>query len=61
MIERILRLSEVKDRTGLSRSSIYKLMSEDIFPASVKISLRAVGWYESNINEFIESRKQGDK
>lgn len=59
MSEKILRLPEVKERTGLSRSSIYKLMSENLFPHSVKIALRAVGWYESHIDQFVESRKSG--
>ncbi|QCB45487.1 AlpA family phage regulatory protein [Hydrogenophaga sp. PAMC20947] len=30
--------------TGLGRSSIYRLVTEDRFPSPVKLSSRAVGW-----------------
>lgn len=46
---RILRLKQVQDRTGLCRSSIYQLQAEKRFAQSVKISARAVGWYESEV------------
>ena len=49
----ILRLPQVKSRTGLSRSSIYLRMANNEFPASLSLGGRAVGWLESDIDEWI--------
>jgi len=51
----ILRLDEVKRRTGLGRSSIYERMSRNTFPASVSLGVRAVGWHESDVTAWIAS------
>ena len=53
---KLLRLPVVKDRTGLSKPSIYRLMKEGRFPKSIKISERAIGWLETDIEAFIQSR-----
>jgi len=50
----ILRLPTVKDRTGLSRSTIYLRISEGTFPKPISLGSRAVGWIESEINEWLE-------
>jgi prophage regulatory protein len=52
----ILRLPAVKARTGLSRSTIYLHASTGSFPRPVSLGARAVGWIESDIEEWI-SRK----
>jgi len=52
----ILRKPKVKERTGLSNSQIYKLISENKFPRQIKLSARASGWIESEIEEWIKSR-----
>jgi prophage regulatory protein len=52
----ILRLPVVKARTGLSRSTIYLQVSDGSFPRPVSLGARAVGWVESDIEEWI-SRK----
>ena len=52
----ILRLPQVKARTGVSRSGLYAGIKEGNFPAPVAIGPRAVGWLESDITEWIESR-----
>lgn len=56
MAEKILRLSKVKETVGLGRTSIYRLMQAGQFPRPVQIGLRAVGWRESDIQAWIESR-----
>ncbi|MBD3679745.1 MAG: AlpA family transcriptional regulator [Rhodobacteraceae bacterium] len=56
MNDRILRRPEVEARTGLSRSTIYLLMSRGDFPKPVRLSSRAVGWPESAIAAWLESR-----
>ena len=52
---KILRLPDVQRRTGLSRSLIYLRMSEGAFPQKINLGLRAVGWVESEIDEWIEA------
>lgn len=41
---RILRIQDVVKRTGLSRSGIYKKMSDGVFPRQIKLGARATGW-----------------
>ncbi|MCF1459256.1 MAG: AlpA family transcriptional regulator [Shewanella sp.] len=60
----ILRLPAVKARTGLSRSTIYLRISEGSFPKPISLGDRAVGWVESEINDWLNhqiktSRKSG--
>jgi prophage regulatory protein len=52
----VLRLPEVKQQTGLSRSAIYQRISEDSFPKSINLGGRAVGWLASDIQAWIKSR-----
>jgi prophage regulatory protein len=52
--DRILRLKSVLDRTGLSRSTMYRKIREGTFPQKVKISINGTGWRESAINLWIE-------
>ena len=56
MSHTILRLPQVIQRTGLSRSSIYLRMANGEFPESVSLGGRAVGWVESQIDEWIVER-----
>ena len=57
MTERILRRREVEARTGLSRSTIYAQMAEGAFPKPKRLGKRAVGWTDSDIDEWLESRE----
>ena len=59
MTNKILRLKDVIDKTGLSRSSIYQFMKDDQFPKSIPLGARAVGWRESDLDQWIE--KQASK
>ena len=51
--ERIIRLKTVLDRTGLSRSTIYRKIAEGTFPSQVKISIHGAGWHESAVSGWI--------
>lgn len=53
MPERIIRLKVVLDRTGLSRSTLYRKMAEGSFPRQLKISVRSSGWRESEVERWI--------
>ena len=56
MVNTILRLQAVKIRTGLSRSTIYLRISEGRFPKSISLGSRAVGWIETEINDWINQQ-----
>ena len=53
---RFLRLPEVLARTGLSRSTIYVRLDQGRFPRPVSLGGRAVGWIESEVDEWIRER-----
>lgn len=56
MTTAIIRLPEVKARTGLSRSTIYLRISRGEFPPPVSLGGRAVGWIETEIQAWIQDR-----
>lgn len=56
MVESIFRLPTVKERTGLSRSSIYIKMKEGTFPKSISLGERAIGWPSSEIDKWIANQ-----
>ena len=47
-----LRLPSVLRRTGLGRSTIYRLVADEKFPAPVKLSGRAIGWRQSDLERW---------
>jgi len=51
--DRILRLPEVCAKVGISRSVLYRQCAENIFPQSVKLTEKSVGWKESDVNAHI--------
>jgi len=57
MSERILRRPAVENITGLGRSTIYDWMAKGDFPKSVKLGARLVGWRESDVTAWLESRQ----
>jgi len=61
MQTKILRLPEVKDRTGLSRSTVYLRISESRFPTPITLGGRAVGWLESEIESWLEQQIQNSR
>lgn len=56
MSNKIVRLPVVKDKTGLSRSSIYLRMSNGDFPKSISLGGRAIGWLEVDIDQWLEDK-----
>ena len=51
-----LRMPSVLRRTGLGRSTIYRLMSEHKFPSPVRLSGRAVGWRRADLDLWSAAR-----
>jgi len=61
MSKKFIRLPEVKNKTGLSRSSIYLRMSNGEFPQSISLGSRAIGWLESDVIQWIDDRLVASK
>lgn len=55
---KIIRLPAVQNRTGLSRSAIYLKISKGEFPSSISLGVRAVGWLEEDISNWIRKQIQ---
>jgi prophage regulatory protein len=53
---KFLRLKKVTEKTGLSRSTIYRLEAAGNFPKRVRLSLGAVAWHESQVDVWMAER-----
>lgn len=53
---RLIRRPEVERRTGLSRSTLYWLVSRGEFPRPVPLGRRTVGWVEAEVFEWLAQR-----
>jgi prophage regulatory protein len=56
---KLLRFPAVRERTGLSRSTIWRLERHGDFPKHRRISANAVAWVEAEVMSWIHS-KVGD-
>lgn len=52
--DRIIRIRTVLDRTGLSRSSLYRKINDGSFPRQVKLGQHSAGWRESAVNQWVD-------
>ncbi len=52
---RLLRFPDVRARTGLSRSTIWRLERQGLFPRHRRVSANVVAWVEAEVNEWIRS------
>lgn len=53
---KILRLKEVINLTGLSRSTLYDRISQGIFPENISLGGSTVGWVEHEVTDWIQER-----
>ncbi len=53
---RVLKLKAVIEKTTLCHSTIYKLISEGHFPKPIDLTSRAVGWVDSEVDNWIMSK-----
>ena len=56
--DRILRIPEVCQRTGLSRATIYTRIRSGDFPPRIKLGPRAMGFRESALDRWINERPE---
>ena len=57
--DRILHWAEVKQMTGLSRSTTWRMQRTGAFPRSIALSPGRVGWWESELAGWRKTRKAG--
>jgi prophage regulatory protein len=53
MSHKILRLPDVIQQTGLSRSSIYLRIANREFPQPISLGGRSVGWLQQEVDEWL--------
>lgn len=56
MTARLLTRQEIENLTGLSRSTLYRLMRRGAFPEPIRIGLKAVRWPEPEIDAWLADR-----
>ena len=53
-----VRIKDVVRMTGLSRSTIYRLIAKNQFPKQFKISMHSIAWRTSAIEQWIQEWEQ---
>lgn len=53
---KLIRRKKVEQLTSLSRSRIYELMKQGLFPKPIRLGSMSVAWIESEVQEWIFSR-----
>lgn len=53
---RAISIKEALHKTGLGKTSLYKLIGEQKFPKPINLGERRVAWIESEIDEWIRAR-----
>ena len=56
MSDTLLTRQQVEQRTGLARSSIYRLMRRNAFPEPIRIGERAVRWSSQELETWLADR-----
>lgn len=56
---RILRKCQVTDRMGYGLSTLNKRVKAGVFPPSINLGERAVGWFEYEVTEVLGELSQG--
>lgn len=54
--EALLRMVTVRVRTGLGRSTIYKLIANGEFPKPIRLTRRSSAWTATSIDRWIADR-----
>jgi prophage regulatory protein len=57
MVNKIYRVKEVCEMTGLPVSTLYAKMLNKEFPRPIKLGRRSVGWRSRDIEQWLKSRK----
>ena len=55
---RIMRFPEVREISGLSRTTLWRLEKEDKFPHRVQLGKASVGWKSWEVREWVQLRSK---
>jgi prophage regulatory protein len=58
---RFLREDDVRELTGLSRMTRWRLAQSGDFPKPIRLAARATAWLESDVRAWMESRTNAAK
>ena len=58
-IKRALRMLDIQHKTGLSKTHIYRLIKRGLFPKPFHLSERAIAFFESDIDNWLNARCNG--
>jgi prophage regulatory protein len=53
---RVMRPKEVSMLLGVSMATLWRVVSAPDFPIRVRVGPRAVGWFEEDVRDWLESR-----
>ena len=53
---KMLRLKQVMEVTGLSRTTIYDLTKTGKFPKPIHLGAKAVAWVDSELQDWLQAR-----
>ncbi|MBS9404790.1 AlpA family transcriptional regulator [Halomonas sp. TRM85114] len=57
----LLKRPEVRERTTLSDSALYRLINKGEFPPPIQLGPRAVAWLEEEVTAWIESKIEASR
>lgn len=60
MYYQIMKIKEVLNQCAISKATLYRLISEGKFPRQIKLSRRAIGFHEHEINDWIAGRHRAE-
>jgi prophage regulatory protein len=55
---RVVRWPEVRQQTGLSRTTVWRRIKDKEFPAPLKLTDHAIGWRQSDLDDWLASRQR---
>ena len=55
-LQLFIRLPEVRQKVGMSKSHIYDLICQDKFPKPVKVSPRISCWVAAEVDQWVQDR-----
>ena len=56
LMNKIIKLSKVKNKVPLSTASIYRLIKKGEFPKQIKLGERSSGWILEEVEQWLENR-----
>lgn len=57
-MERIIRPNDLAERLSISIPTLYRKMKEPDFPDKIRLSKQAIGFRESEIDEWLNSQRE---